>query len=258
MRRLAPLLALGLASCVAVEGFDPVGDQAAIFGEWQIDGQDPSTELCDALGASRIRVTFLDDRRPVSHSGLVFQCRLGEFDTRAGSGAVVGAGRWTVRLDAIDDGGNVIAAGISTEAVVEQGTYDPDAGQPLIVVATNDAGTSPDTFVHHADFYSATLSTAFTLGGQSPTDTRCADAGIATVALVFDDLGGGAVTDTEPEACEYGLVGTRILPNHTYSVRLRAFDDAGATVLESSVRMVTPTTGQDYRLDSSAPVELAP
>lgn len=259
MRRLVPLVALGLASCVAVEGFDPVGDQAAVYGEWEIDGAAPSTASCDALGADRVRVTFLDDRRPVTHSGLFVQCRLGKFDTRAGSGAVVGAGRWTVRLDAIDSSGELVAAGIAHEVVIEQGTYDPDAGQPLIVVAHGDAGADmPDAFVHEANFYSATLSAAFSIGGQSPDETRCTEAGISTVELAFDDLDGGAVTDTEPEACAYGLVGTRILPNHTYTVHLRARDAAGGTVVETSTRMVTPTMGQDLRLDATGPVELGP
>ncbi len=258
MRRLAPLLALTLGSCVAVEGFDPVGDQAAILGEWRIDGESPSTELCDALGAGRVRVTFLDDRRPVTHSGLFFQCRLGEFDTRAGTGAVVGAGRWTLRLDAIDDGGEVVAAGIPTDVTIEQGTYDPDAGAPLIVVATNDAGADPGAFVHRANFYSATLSTSFRLGGESPDEERCAGAGIATVGFVFDDLGGGAVTTTEPETCALGLLGTRILPNHTYTFRLRAYDGAGGTVLETSTQTVTPGTGEDVRLDARDPIELLP
>lgn len=244
-RRLAPCLALGLASCVAVEGFDPVGDDAAINGSWAIDGMTPTTELCDALGASRVRATFLDDRRPVTHSGLFFQCRTGSFDTRAGSGAVIGDGRWTVRLDAIASSGDLVAAGVPTELTVGPDMYEPDAGTPLITVAL-------------ANFFSATLSASFRLAGEDPSDERCAELGVATVALVVDDLGGGEVTGTSPEPCALGVVGTRALPGHTYSVRLRAYDAAGATVYETTPRAVDVATGADVRLDASGPVELGP
>ena len=41
-------------------------------------------------------------------------------------------------------------------------------------------------------------------------------------------------------------------------VHLLARDAAGATVVETSTRMVNPATGEDLRLDATGPVELAP
>ncbi|MBX3272251.1 MAG: hypothetical protein KF729_18445 [Sandaracinaceae bacterium] len=260
MRRAAPALALALASCVAVEGFDPVGDQAAVSGEWLIDGLPPNTRvdglgssnrLCEALGATRVRVTFLDDRRPVTHSGLFFQCSLGQFDTRLGAGAVVAAGEWTMRLDALDGSGEVVAVGTPITQTVEQGTYDPATGTPLIDLS----GEGED---HPADFLSATISARFRLGAQDANGERCAALGVATVGLVFDDLGGGRVRRAEPEACALGLVGTRVLPGHTYTVHLSAYDAGGGVRFETAPRAFTVARGADVRLDDAGPVALGP
>lgn len=227
----------GLATgCVELEEFDPVGDDAAIVATWLIDGTDPSVTTCAALGASRIRVTFLDDLRPVSHSGLFASCRLGVLDTREGSGAIVGAGTWTVRLDAIQGDGSLIAIGDSTVHTVA------DRG--------GDAGTS--SIALSADFYSATLSTSYQVGGALPTTARCEAAGIATVGWVFEDLGGGAIVTPEDEPCVTGAIGVRLLPGHTYRFHVRALDAAGGVVTETSAQEFTPTAGCDQQLDATA------
>lgn len=245
MKRLAPLLALALSACVSVEGFDPSGDQAAISGAWEIDGIAPTQSSCRSLGAARVRATFLDDRRPVTHSGLFFQCHVGSFSTVGNGGAVIGAGRWTVRLDALDDNGDLLAAGTPTDVTIEEGMYQPDGGTPLIVVDT-------------ANFFSATLSTTYRIQGQDPTQERCDAAGVATVGFVFDDLGGGAVTTVDPAPCALGVLGTRILPGHTYTVRVSAFDAAGATVFERTFDPFAVTTGLHTELDTSGPIDLRP
>jgi len=274
MRRAIVSLALLVTSCVQVEGFDPVGDVASVCGRWTIDSRTPSATSCQALGADRVRLTFLDGERPVTHSGLFFTCDEGRFTTVGSGGAVLGAGNWTVRLDAIDESGAVVATGPCQEVDV---VAVPDAGGVLVNVVS-------------ANFLSSTISAAYRLGSQDPTQERCDTAGIATVSLVFEDLGGGtiasasstcgtvpqvgcdagaddagasdagvvATTALASEPCAARAVGVRAEPGHTYRVRVRALDAAGATVSESAARDVTVTAGMDIALDAEGSIDLAP
>ncbi len=273
-RRLAVALGLLVTSCVQVEGFDPVGDVAAVAGRWQIDSATPTSSLCETLGADRVQLTFLDGRRPVSHTGLFFRCDQGDFTTVGAGGAVIGAGRWTVRLDAIDSSGALVAVGPCQE--VEVSSECPDAGTPLVTASAN--------------FLTATISAGFRIASQDPTQARCDAAGISEVALVFEDLGGGiviptgqacgvaggngcggatdagvgvdaglpALTGSSSEPCAAGFVGARVAPGHTYRVRVRATDAAGATVRETEARDVSVTAGQHLELDSAGIIELGP
>lgn len=243
------LLALALAGCVEVEGFDPVGSQAAIEGRWRIDRMDPTGERCTALGAERVRVTFLDDLRPITHSALFFQCRLGDFDTNdvRGAGAVVGAGTWTVRLDAVDGSGRIVAIG--------------PRSMPITVTAT-DGGPSPPIVVPTADFSSATLSARFTVGGMGATAARCDERGIVEVDLAFDEWspapGPEPTPAPEAEVCAVGFVGARVPPGH-YVVRVRATvrsPDAGVvSFIESGPYSYDVAAGQHVAIDAEHPID---
>lgn len=249
MRRCAlPVaLALSLTACVAVEGFDPVGDVAAITGSWTIDGQPADGDSCDALGASRVRISFLDGQRAVPHSGLFTACPEGGIDTRMGSLQVVGAGRWTVRLDAIDGDGAIVATGDTAVVEIELPQGEGDAGVPLIEVPA-------------ADFFTATLSASFTIGGESPSRASCEAAGIEQVGFVFEPLvGESAIATPQPELCEVGVVGTRLKPGpDPYTVRLVAFGEDGSQISASEPQTIEVATGSAARFDADGPIELGP
>ncbi|MGE0786232.1 MAG: hypothetical protein AB7S26_11125 [Sandaracinaceae bacterium] len=227
------LAALSLSACVQLTDFNPVGTAASISGRWTIDGNTPAGASCGLLGASRVRVTFLDQLRPVPHSGLFFQCDAeravggGEpgFDTRDGSGAVVAAGCWRLRLTALDDSGNVVAVGPISEFLVP--------GEDVAEGCTG-APVTGHIEIPPADFLSATIVAMTTLDGGRAGEASCAEAGISDVRWVFDDLGGGRVDAlgeqgltqvTQP--CAFGIVAGRALPGFTYTAHLETVDEAG-------------------------------
>jgi hypothetical protein len=249
---LAPALFVALcAGCVEVVDFDPVGDTASIVFTWTIDGRFPTTELCEAAGVSTVRIAFVDDGRPVVHGSLVRDCatcsessppscfaerpctRGGEvecFDTE--DERVVASGDWTIRVEAVDDGGNVVQA--SPQAV-----YSSATGRIEVMPAA---------------FFSSAVSATVTIDGEAPTTMSCSDLGIETIQLVFDEASGAIAT--EPiEACAVGGVGTRVEPG-TYTVRLRALDVAGAPLAETAPETFTLGTGERAVLNGDEPVEL--
>ncbi len=231
----AVLIALALSGCVQLADADPVGSVASIAGSWTIEGNQPSTGTCGRLGASRMRVTFLDGLRPVTHPGLFFQCDVTRpvggdppgFDSRDASGAVVGAGCWRIRLDALDSGGAAIASGPTVDVVVPAENVDTTG------CAGTDVGDHialPDT-----DFLTGRVVAYTTIDGSRANEASCAERGIEEVRLVFDDLGGGRVdangeigVTSVSQPCSLGLIGARILSTADYTVHLEAVDAAGA------------------------------
>ena len=236
------------AGCVVLADFDPVGSSASVRGAWTIDGAPPSSGSCKALGATRVRVAFLDDRRAVAHGGLFFECtngdaaRNGFFDTAdtamGGAGPVVGDGYWTVRLEAIAGAGTPVAVGPSL-------LVDVPASN---VVALDAMGP--------VDFLTGTVSATFDIGGEAATFASCEAAGIAEVTLVFSDLGTGRVAQEAREPCAAGAVGTRALPGATYRVSLRALDAGGGTVAESAPEDVMTESGSLTYLGGGAAFDL--
>ncbi|HJL17414.1 MAG TPA: hypothetical protein RMH99_17225 [Sandaracinaceae bacterium LLY-WYZ-13_1] len=244
------LFAAALAGCVSLYGFDPTGSDATIAGAWRIDGEPPSDDRCNALGANRIRVTFVDDRRPYPHPQLFFECTAtqpdrtipGTFDTRqsaGGSGPVIRGGAdeddptatFDIRLEAIDGAGSVVAYGPTETVTVDRVTGDEEPGHVDLGEVT---------------FYTGVVSAAWELGGQSATRQRCEDAGIDRVRLSLS--GGGSVSREAEEPCVVGLVGTRVEPGPTYTARLEALDSSGAVVGTSAEETFEVGTGQECSL----------
>lgn len=231
------MLSVLLAGCIQTGDFDPVGDAASIAGSWTVDGIAPSRDSCDALGASVVHVTFLDNARPVTHSGLLFECREGTFDTDApgGSGRVIAAPEddgapWDLRFEAVDSGGQVIAVG-------ETFTVFVPATEKIIMPPAN--------------FVSATLLARFVVNGAEPNAERCADAGFASVRLELDDPAASAVED----ACQLGSVGARLTAGIEHTARLVAIRTDGSEVRSAAVTF-TSETGTQTILDGS-PFELS-
>jgi len=202
---------------VTVTDFDPVGSRASIGGGWTIDEGVPNAFRCRALGAQRVRVTFLDGERPVPHSGLFFQCDLDDpenveqagFDTREASGEVVEAGCWTIRLDAIDGAGAVVATGPASDWVVPGDDVDT-------------AGCEGPTVDHialpTADFLSARVIARTTIDGARSNEASCEALGVERVRITFEEVGEGRVDGdgrtgvTEvSEPCAFGRLSARVL-----------------------------------------------
>lgn len=253
MRRALPL-ALLLTGCVQLTDTNPVGTAASIAGAWMIDGQEPTRVLCERLGASRMQVTFLDGLRPVAHPGLFFQCDVtrpvsGEtgFDTRDASGFVVDAGCWTIRTDALDVGGTVIAIGPSEpvfvpgEDVTADGCGGTDMGDHIALPTT--------------DFLTGEVRVWTTIDGTRAGEASCADRGIAEVTLVVDTVPAGGRVDglgvegqmriTQP--CSLGLLAARVLTGDglTYQMHLETSDDTGAMIDASEMTPVVPAGSGD-------------
>lgn len=231
-------LLFALSGCVQVSDFEPMGNAASIAGAWTIDGAPPTPESCRALGAEVVRVAVLDGARPVVHGALVFSCertRCEErpcFDTRPDS--VIAEGEWTFRIEAAR-GGQVVAVGpaelhSSAEGHIALGT---------------------------AGFLSGRISAEHTIRGEEPTYERCQEAGIATVELAFE-TSEGPVAGAAREACAVGGVGARVEPGASYTVRLRARDEAGALVFESPLEAIALAAGEHVALAAGRPIELAP
>lgn len=250
-RTLVWLALLG-GGCVQVEGFDPVGDVAAISGSWTIDGEPASGQSCNLLGANRVRVTFVDDQRPVTHSALFFECQLRDFNTNEarGAGPVVGAGEWTVRLDAIDSSGDIVAVGPEYRASVPARIDGADAGPTQVI-----GGERPDDRFS-ANFFTATISTEFLVAGEGVSDERCGAVNIAWVELEFDDPRTDFVFSTRREPCRLGLLGTRVLPNVAHVVYVRAYDPEGALISERGPFEHTLEPGEDLWLGAVSPIDL--
>lgn len=250
-RALAFVL-VGASGCVQVSDFNPVGEAASISGAWTIDGAFPTTESCQALGASQVRVTFLDGLRPVVHGALIFacascseaseaacfsmrECMLGGevecFDTRPD--AVVREGTWTVQLEATS-GSTVIAAG--PRQVVNASPMGHIALEPV-------------------DFLSGRISATFTLNGSAPAFTTCDAAGIAVVELFFESAG-GAIEGSGSETCTVGAVGVRVAPGADYTVRLRALAADGTVVGETAPETFTIEPGEHATLAGGHAIEL--
>ena len=164
-----------------------------------------------------------------------------------GAGAVVRAGTWTVRLDAVDGSGAIVAVG--------------PASMPITVEVT-DGGPSSSVAVPPADFSSATLSARFTIGGIGASTARCDERNIVEVDLAFDEWsptpGPEPAPPPEPEACAVGFVGTRVPPGR-YGVRVRATvrsPDAGVgTFLESGPYTYDVAAGQHVDIDAEHSID---
>lgn len=231
---MAPCL---LAGCIQTGDFDPVGDAASIAGSWTVDGSAPSRDTCDALGASVVHVTFLDNARPVTHSGLLFECREGSFDTDApgGSGRVIAAPEdegapWRLRFEAVDGSNQVLAIGETVTVFVP--------ATDKIIMPT-------------ANFMSSTLLAEFVVDGAEPNAERCAAAGFASVRLELDDANASAIED----ACSLGLVGARMTAGIEHTARLVATRADGSEVRSDPVTF-TSEAGVQTTLDGS-PFELS-
>ncbi len=236
--RPASLFAIAIAlaplGCVQVVEFRPVGSATSVSGAWTIDGALPTAASCEALGAAVVRVTFLDEMRPVPHGSLVFPCA-SECDETAcfSSGQVVAEGSWTVRLEAVS-GATLVAAG-------------PE--QPLEAVDGGHVDLAP------AAFYSGRISARYTISGGAPSFASCDAAGIASVQLAFLDAGGVVATDaTEP--CTVGGVGTRVEPGASYTVVLRALGPGGEVVAETEPETFAIEAGDQETLREGAVIDL--
>ncbi|MFK7987902.1 MAG: hypothetical protein AB8I08_17925 [Sandaracinaceae bacterium] len=226
-----------LAGCIQTGDFDPVGDAASIAGDWTVDGSAPSRDACDALGASVVQVTFLDNARPVTHSGLRFECREGSFDTDApgGSGRVIAApddegAPWRLRFEAVDSGGQVLAIGETVTVFV------PETDKVIMPTA---------------NFMSATVLARFVVNGAEPNAERCEEAGFTSVRLELDDPNATAVED----ACPLGLVGARLTAGIEHTARLVGTRTDGTEVRSAPVTFISEAGGQTT-LDGS-PFELS-
>lgn len=234
-------LAVGIATlllsgCINVIDFDPVGNGASIAGAWTIDGEEANAARCTTLGSPLVQVVFIDEGRPVVHSGLRFECRTATFDTdsRGGAGAVIADGSWTLRLEALDGSGLPIA--VSEELSYEVPSVD------RIVLPT-------------IEFSTGQLSGEFSLDGIRPTRATCEEAGIATVELAFEQA---AASLNRSEPCEVGIVGTRLPSGFDYGVQLRALSETGAVLRESTMETVSVAAGVAATMNGGAPIELQP
>lgn len=263
MRRLFALLGIAVlatssAACVQITDFNPVGTASTMSAAWTIDGAFPTSESCNALGASVVRVVFLDGLRPVPVGALIAQCAQcaegsdptcfstrpctigGEVecvDTRPSP--IVAEGTWTVRVEAFD-GTNVVSAG------------------PEQTVTAVDMGHIELTPV---DFLSGRVSATFTIDGGAPTSASCEATGIASVDLLFESAG-GIIAGPAIEPCTIGGVGTRVAPGATYTVRLRALADDGSVIGQTGPESFTIPMSDDrnelhIQLNGMQPVELS-
>lgn len=240
--RLLCVIAFACTGCIPVTDFDPVGNAASVSASWTVDGAAPSEASCRELvrpfanagsepGLPRVRVSFLDSERAVPHSGLVFDCALGSFDT--GENRVVAAGSWTVRLEAIDPAGRVIAVGPS-------GVYEATDGGELALM--------------EAPFLSAIISARVAVDGAEPSAAACSELGVARIQLVFD-AAGGAIANEDRELCSAGGIGTRVEPGASYTVRLRTLDAANMTLAETEPETIAVEAGEHVEL-GGGPIEL--
>jgi hypothetical protein len=231
---LLGLVAVVSTGCVRVSDYDPVGNAASISGAWTIDGAAPTAESCRALGADIVRVTFLDDSRPVVHGALIYPCNTtcmeSCFDTRPG--LVVAGGEWTLRMEATR-GAEVVAVGTAQVQSTEAGHIE----------------------LEPAVFLSGRISARHQVDGSPPTYDSCRGAGVELVELTFDSAGGERAGAAR-EDCSVGAVGTRVAPGASYVVRLRALGPSGEIVHESAPETVEVAVGEHVELNGGAPFEL--
>ncbi|MGF1469499.1 MAG: hypothetical protein ACFCGT_25540 [Sandaracinaceae bacterium] len=265
----ALLSALAGAGCVAASDFDPVGNTAFIAGAWTIDGQVPTDDLCGRLwGRVRIQTVFFDERsqtgdgltdaalppvdiafaRPVVHTGLVFRCTArqqggenlpGVFDTRDRRRRVVQEGTWTIGLRAVTGAGRRLSV---QPAPPRFSTSTATCSEPV-------EGVEPDApciELPTLDFPTGRILAEWNLGGLPATASRCDDALIEDVGLVFTEATAVAdLTDEEKEElgdlsacegvevrpgvalpspvdgpCQVGLLGSYVQPCVRYRARL--------------------------------------
>ncbi len=243
--------------CVQITDFNPVGTASTVEAAWTVDGAFPTTETCDALGASVVRVVFLDGLRPLPVGALIAQCARCEQDsnpdcysTRACTlggevecldtrpNPIVAEGTWTVRVEAFD-GSNIVAAG-------------PE--QTITATPMGHIALDP------VDFLSVRVSATFTIDGGAPTAASCEAAGIASVDLFFDSAG-GPVAGTATEPCTIGGVGARVQAGASYIVSLRALAPDGTVVGQTGLEAfdVDPASDRNahhIQLNAGQPIEL--
>lgn len=223
-----PLVTLGSISfialgCAVIADFDPVGDVARIDGQWLIDDRTPTEADCLLLrnfeqsdATNRVRVTFLDGERPVAHSGLVFRCDVGNLQLAQQDNPVVAEGSWTVRLDALDSSGDVVASGPRTA--------EQDASSGLLVAET-------------ANFYTRIVRARYHIHGQRANRSLCNDLGITDVRLTVRSID-GAASGTTTQHCLEGMIGLRVPPPQSDDVQFEAelftVDTAGTAILRAS------------------------
>lgn len=234
---LALSLAVGVSGCIVDVIVDPIGQDASIAGSWTVEGAAPTAESCAALGITNVRVRFSSGTETRLHPDLVFDCAVGQFDTRPQR--VVADGTWVVQLVAIDADGVEIAAGPEStfDTLAMNGHFDIPA-----VDFVPDVGTSQ-------------MAASWTINGSTPDATLCGDAGIAQVWVEMLD-GAGAPIDgmTFRYPCEQGSFMEAIAPGD-YSARIVGVD-ASDTVLDMAAREdFTLAEGETHTFNMGNPIE---
>lgn len=99
--RLAILRAIALSACVGCAGpsepdtSSPLGTDTELYGEWDVNGQVPSAEVCAIAGLTTIELAFFrleDATTEYTSETLRFPCADGYFDS--GTERLLRAGRW--------------------------------------------------------------------------------------------------------------------------------------------------------------------
>ncbi len=76
-------LALTAACAPASTPFDPTGDAAEVYGEWDVNGRAPDADVCARAGIATIAIEWTDvaDEERVIPEGFRFPCAEGYFDS---------------------------------------------------------------------------------------------------------------------------------------------------------------------------------
>lgn len=235
------LLVLGLAASIAASGcviestvtFTPMGDDFSVDGAWLINGEAPSAANCAEAGIDTVQVVFWDNEVEFTFDALTFNCEVGSFDTRPSP--ILAYGSYTTEWVARNTSGAVIARGGRLPLTVASPTTHA-------TLATADFRFEPAFDPSGTD---AELTGDWTIGGMAANAASCADAGIATVELVFfaqDDTAGANGVVMGSAACSTGKfdsMPTAILAYGAYQTRYRALR-ADMTVAAES--MILPLT----------------
>lgn len=214
---------------VSGSGFDPRGSDATAEARWTIDGRAPTGASCAALGVARVRIAFRNGASWYEHPDLVANCATGMIDTRPA--AVVGAGTWTVQLQALDAGGAIVAQGMmATLTIPRQPPVSHLLMDPIDFTggAFNPLGSD------------ATVAGQWQLNGRAPTADSCYAVGIDRVRVVLFSATDTAFENGVPvfqANCGTGALDSRPMPvirAGRYLWAVEAIDAAGDIVAEYS------------------------
>lgn len=218
----------------APTGFNPLGTDAGLTGDWTINGGAADATSCGDLGIANVEIWFYDYEDVSMMEGVrvgTAPCVGGKFDSRPMN--ILRAGTYFATYRAIDSAGDVIA---------ESDPFPPGPSIEMLVVTSG-----VDVMLAPVDFVTATTLEVTMSWDQDETatmvDGTCAMSGVAEMSYTLNPMGSTTVIEMMTDvACSDLLQFPDIAPGE-YSLYVEGDDAMNRKLWMGTCNMLVVESG---------------